>query len=187
MDLFYFKKYSKYVKQNANSKAGINLFLTLKNCRTSCYIHLNKHFFNSFIHILKYYKMYYESYDNEDISYFIISNKPISEEVTYAFYHIDYDVKNPHIMGTFLEYPAFINVRKVSNMKDIGAIQFTFIQNEKNKKNKELIYGFRIPNDKINSKMMNEMYTIMTKYVNCIQKYLSEIYSEFTIEINVFD
>ncbi len=186
MDLFYFKKYSKYVKQSGSSKAGINLFLTFKKCRNSCYIEIHHRYEKSFLRVLNYYKINYDShkYDDDYRIFYIISSKPISEEVKYAFHHTDYDVKNPHIMGKFLEYPSFINVRKVSNMKDIGSIQFTFMKNRRIKKN-ELIYGFRIPNDKINSKMMDKMNIIMKKYRKCIKKYLSEIYPEFTIEMNV--
>lgn len=189
MDVFYFKKYSKYVKQNGYMKSAINLFLTLKGCRTSCYINLNKRFFNSFVRILKYYKMYYETYDDENISFFIISNKPISKTVKYAFLleGENYTEADHRVMGKFLEYPVYIDVRKVSSMKDIGSIQFTFMKNKKNRNDKknEPIYGFRIPNNKINSKIIEKMNTIMKKYRKCIKKYLAEIYSEFTIEMNV--
>jgi hypothetical protein len=185
MDEFYFKKYSKYVKQSGSSKAGINLFLTFKKCRNSCYIEIHHRYEKSFLRILNYYKMNYDShkYDGDYRIFYIISSKPISEEVKYAFHHTDYDVKNPHIMGKFLEYPYFINVRKVGNMKDIGGIRFNFIKNRSKKS--ELIYGFRVPISKINSKMIEKMNTIMKKYRKCIQKYLAEIYSEFRIEMNV--
>ena len=184
MDEFYFKKYSKYVKQNAGSKAGLNVFLTLKGCRKTSYFYTHKRYSKSFLHILKYYKMYFDSYDEDNITTYIISKKPISEDVKYAFRNNDYDVKNPHIMGKFLEYPYFMNVRKVSVMKNIGAINFYFLKNKKDK-NKEIIYGFRIPNNKINPKIINNMNNIMKKYKKCIQKHLYTIFPHFTIEMNV--
>ncbi len=130
--------------------------------------------------------MYYESYDDESIAFFIISNKPILKAVKHAFLleWENYTEADHRVMGKFLEYPAYIDVRKVSSMKDIGSIQFTFMKNKRNKKN-ELIYGFRIPNDKINSKMIEKMNSMMKKYRKCIQKDLIELYPKFTIEMNV--
>lgn len=184
MDAFYFKKYSRYVKQNANSKGAINLFLTLKKCRESCYIHINSRYKKSFLRVLKHYKMNYETYNEENISYFIISKKSISEDVKRVFLlDGDYTNTDHRIMGKFLGYPSFINVRKVSNMKEIGSINFHFMINKD--KYKELIYGFRIPNNEINPKMITKMNHMMRKYRKCIQKNLSEIYPKFTIEMNV--
>ena len=136
MDLFYFKKYSRYVKQNANAKAVINLFLTLKGCRNSCYIHLHQRYFTSFLRILNYYKMYYESYHDESIVFCIISNQPISKDVKDAFLleGENYTEADHRAMGKFLEYPAYIDVRKVSSMKDIGSIQFHFMKSKREKR-----------------------------------------------------
>ena len=173
------------MKQNANSKGAINLFLTLKKCRESCYIHMNSRYDKSFLQVLKYYKMNYETYKDEFYSYFIISKKSISEEVKYAFRHTEYDLKNPHIIGKFLGYPSFINVQEVRNMKEIGSINFHFMINKNKDKNKEIIYGFRIPNNEINPKMISKMNNIMRKYRKCIQQNLDTIYPKFTIEMNV--
>ncbi len=186
MDAFYFKKYSRYVKQNANSKSAINLFLTLKKCRESCYIHMNSRYVNSFLRVLKHYKMNYETYKDEFYSYFIISKKSISEDVKHVFLlDGDYTDNDHRIMGKFLGYPSFINVREVGNMKEIGSINFHFMINKNKDKYKELIYGFRIPNNEINPKMITKMNHMMRKYRKCIQKDLSKIYPKFTIEMNV--
>ncbi len=192
MDILLFKKYSKYVKQNNSIKGGINLFLTLKKCRSTCMIKIHKRYEKSFKHILKHYKMHYFTfqYKGDIFIEYIISNKPIPEEVKYAFQNHDYDVKNPLIIGKFLEYPSFINVRKVRDMKEIGGIQFNFMKEKYNKikdinKYKELIYGFRIPNNKINSKIINKMNMTLKKYKKCIKKYLGEIFPDFVINMTI--
>ncbi len=184
MDILYFKKYARYVKQNADSKSAINLFLTFKKCRKSCYIQFSSRYKKSFLHILNYYKMHYEMNHENGIIYCIISQYPIPEEVKHVFYHSKDDIKNPHIMGKFLGYPAFMNVRKVSTMKEIGSIGFYFMKNKKEKK-KEIIYGFRIPNAKITTEIIAKMNTLLKKYQKCIQKYLGILYPKFTIEMNI--
>ncbi len=187
MDIFYFKKYSRYVKQNAGVKASINLFLTLKKCRDSCYIEIHKRYERSFLRILEYYKMKYESHMYEDDPnriFMILSHKPISEEVKRAFHDTDNDIANPHIMGAFLGYPAFVDVKKVSNMKSIGSIQFYFVK--KNEEKKELIYGFRIPNEEITQKMLTKMNRLAKKYQKCVQTHLKTLYpSSSMIELSV--
>ncbi len=184
MDELYFKQYSRYVKQNADAKSAMNLFLTLKKCRKSCYIHIHHRYEKSFLQILRYYKMKYETYNEGNISYFILSKNRISEEVKNAFHNKEYDLKNPHIMGAFLEYPAFINVRKVSSMKEIGSIQFYFTKDRK-EASRELIYGFRIPNAEITPQMMTKMNIRMKKYQKCIQKYLGTLFPQFSIETSI--
>jgi hypothetical protein len=184
MDILYFKKYARYVKQNANSKSAINLFLTLKKCRKSCYIHFSSRYKKSFLHILNYYKMHYEMKKEDNHIFYLISQYSIPEEVKHVFHHSEDDIKNPHIMGKFLGYPAFMNVRRVSKMKEIGSIGFYFMKNKKEKK-KEIIYGFRIPNAKITPEMIAKMNILMKKYRKCIQKYLGILFPELTIEMNI--
>jgi len=188
MDILYFKKYCKYVKQNAGTKSAMNLFLTLKKCRKSCYILFHMRYEKSFLHILHYYKMYYEMKKHGNHIECILSSHPIAENVKYVFHHSDEDVKHPQIMGKFLEYPSFINIRKVSTMKEVGSIQFRFYKNStdrKKDKNAELIYGFRIPNTKISPERMIQMNTLLKKYRKCIQNHLGILYPEFTIELNI--
>lgn len=188
MDIFYFQKYSKYVKQNAYIKAAINLFLTLKGCRSGCMIKFHKRYEKSFLRILKYYKMHYDMLIFDDDTYIdlIISKKPISEEVKKAFQNNAFDLDNPHIMGKFLEYPDFFNVRDRTT-KNVGRIEFNFMKNRQSIKNnkREVIYSFRIHNSKVTPSIIKKMNDRLKKYKRCIKKYLYTIFPEFIINMNI--
>ncbi len=188
MDIFYFQKYSKYVKQNDGIKAGINLFLTLKGCRYGCMIKFHKRHEKSFLHMLKYYKMNYDirTFDDDIYIDLIISKKPISEEVKKAFQNNAFDLENPHIMGKFLEYPVFFNVRDRTT-KNVGRIEFNFMNNRKDIKNnkREVIYSFRIQNTKVTSSIIKKMNNRLKKYQRCIKKYLYTLFPEFIVNMNI--
>ncbi len=188
MDIFYFQKYSKYVKQNAGIKAGINLFLTLKGCRSGCMIKFHKRYEKSFLSILKYYKMHYDirTFDDDTYIDLIISKKTISDEVKYAFQNNDFDLENPHIMGKFLDYPVFFNVRDRIT-QNVGRIEFNFMKNRQAIKNnkREIIYSFRIHNSKVTPKIIKSMNDRLKKYQRCIKKYLSDIFPEFIVNMNI--
>ncbi len=190
MDIFYFQKYSKYVKQNAGIKAGINLFLTLKGCRSGCMIKIHKRYEKSLLRILKYYKMHYDIYkDNDENNTYIeliISKKTISEEVKFAFSDHEYDVKNPQIMGKFLNYPVFFNVRDRIT-QNVGRIEFSIMKSKKDIKNnkREVIYSFRIQNTKVTPSIIKKMNNRLKKYKKCITKYLYNIFPEFIVNMNI--
>ncbi len=118
--------------------------------------------------------------------YFILSKNRISEEVKYAFSNPDYDSKNPHIMGLFLGYHDFFNVRN-RKTKSVGGIQFHFMKDryETKKNQKELIYGFRIRNAKITPKVIQNMNSLMKKYQKCIKKHLHTLFPEFVVELSI--
>ncbi len=190
MDIFYFQKYSKYVKQNDGIKAGINLFLTLKGCRPSCMIKFHKRYEKSFLRILKYYKMHYDiykhSHEKDTFIDFIISKKPISEEVKKAFQNDDFGSQNPHIIGKFLDYPVFFNVRDRIT-QNVGRIEFSIMKNRKAIKNnkREIIYSFRIHNRKVTPLIIKKMNDRLKKYQRCIKKYLYTIFPEFIVNMNI--
>ncbi len=176
------------VKQNDGIKAGINLFLTLKGCRSGCMIKFRGCYEKSFLRILKYYKMHYDirTFDDDTYIDLIISKKPISEEVKKAFQNNNFDLENPHIMGKFLEYPDFFNVRDRTT-KNVGRIEFNFMKNRKDIKNnkREVIYSFRIHNSKVTPSIIKKMNNRLKKYKKCITKYLYNIFPEFIVNMNI--
>ncbi len=181
MDLFYFKKYSKYVKDGHSGKSALNLFLTLKKCRKGCYIHIHSRYLKSFERILKYYKMNYEERKDDDIKIisFIISKNKISEKVKNAFLSIEHQS-----LGEFLDYPIIMDLDKIDDMKNIGSISFVFeTYTKNNKKYQEYIYGFRAPNKDVTTQFMSKMNIRAKKYKKCIQKYLNSIYTNFNLKL----
>ncbi len=178
MDRFFYNKYSKYVKQNDNRKAGINLFLVLKKCRKSCMVHINIRYQKSFEKILDYYNVHYLSHkdiETPKILQYIISKNKISPVVYRSFIKdSSFMTDNDHkIMGQFLDYPTIINVLKIPS--GVGAIQFVFEHNKK----KELIFGFRIPNNLLNSQIINKMNSNLKKYKKC----LNSLFDDFVVEL----
>lgn len=181
MDIYNYRKYSRYVKQFDGKKSSINLFLTLKGCRNSCLIHINRRFMKSFDRILNFYDMKYVSKEKDDVVYYAISKKRITDDVKISFLLDNRSEEDHNVLGIFLEYPYLINISKIKSMKSIGGIKFIFKSNKK----KETIYGFRIPTDKINQKIIQKMNLKVKKYKKCVKKYLSEIYRNFSIELDI--
>ncbi len=183
MDRYYYNKYSKYVKQNDGRKAGINLFLVFKKIRSSCFIFIHKRYQKSFEKILTYYEMNYINKIDDIFLQYLISKKRIHTSIYESFLKkcSDWNNIDHELIGKFLEYPYLINIKNVAKNKfqNIGAIQFVF---EYKKNKKEIIYGFRIPNDSINNKIINKMNNILKKYKKC----LNELFDNpFTIELNI--
>lgn len=184
MDDYYFNKYSRYVK----GKERVNLFLTLKGCRTSCLIDIRKRYKNSFLRILHFYKMFYEMIERHGGIDFIISNKPISLHVKETFLLQGYSENYFMTIGRFLEYPFPMNLRKKIDQEKYGWIEFNFVPDKTvsrdiQEKKKENIYMYRLPNHKINDKLVNNSKTIVKKYKKCIQKSLGELFPHFSVEL----
>ena len=186
MDEYYFNKYSRYVK----GKERVNLFLTLKGCRTSCWISIGKRNKNSFLRILHFYKMYFEFIERHGDIDFIISNKSISTHVKETFLLQDYSENYFITVGRFLEYPFPINFRKKIDSEKYGWVEFNFVPDKTvsrdiQLKKKENIYIYRLPNYKMNEKLINNNKSIVKKYKKCIQKSLGEIFPNFTVELDM--
>ncbi len=184
MDVYYFKRYSKYVLD----KDAINLFLTIKGCREGCLISVKSRHKNSFLRILSFYKMHYEMKVEEKSIDFLVSKKPISEDVRRIYIEQDYSEDYFVLLGTFLGYPYPMNFRKKLDNSKVGWIEFNFIPNQEvsreiYEKKKENIYIYRIPNHKINEELLKKEKNTVKRYKRCIKKYLSELYPNFMIEL----
>ena len=186
MDEYFFSKYSRYVK----NKERVNLFLTLKGCRTSCLIDIHKRYKNSFLRILHSYKMHFEFFEKQgdcDIV-FLISNKPISTHMKETYSLQDYSENYFMTLGRFLEYPFPMNFRKKIKKENYGLVEFNFIPDKTvpfdiQLKKKENIYIYRLPFQKINDKLVNNNKNIVKKYKKCIQKSLGELFPNFSVEL----
>ncbi len=188
MDEFYFKKYSRYVKD----KERITLFLTLKNLKRGCMIDIIPRYEKSLIRILHYYKMNYfihtYEWNNKKYTSFFISKKSISEEEKKLFQMKGYSKEMSITLGKFLGYPFPMDMNKVNNDKD-GTIQYYFILDKKDwlhkEKKKEQAIVYRVPENKINGKMIKDSKNMLKKYKKCIKTHLSELYPNFDIELMI--
>lgn len=185
MDLFYFKKYSKYI----NNKERITLFLTLKNQRSGCLIDVNSRYEKSLIRILRYYKMNYVTRkDEKDVTSFYISKKVISDEVKRTILISDYSSDYYITLGKFLGYPYPMDFSK--DRKDGDAfVHFYFILDKKDHikkdKKKECFHTYRIPESKINGKLLKDSKITIKKFKKCIKKNLSELYPNFDVKLEI--
>ncbi len=188
MDLFYFKKYSRYLAYGEKYE----LFLTLKNLKRGCYISINPRYEKSLIRILHYYKMNYviNKFEipkyNKTILDFFISKKHISEGEKKIFQTSVYSKEKSLILGKFLGYPFPMDMDKVNNEKD-GVIEYNLILNKNDNiwdtKNKKQMIAYRVPKNKINEKLIKDSKNMVKKYKKCIKDNLSEIYPNCDIQL----
>lgn len=185
MDILYFNKYARYAKHDR-----FEIFLTLKKCRTSCLTSVPLRYQKSFLRILEYYKMYYEIAIQDKVVHILISKNPIPTKLSEIYrnkmeFNLPITIEYYLLLGKFLEYPYPLDVRKVSKMKEKGEISFvSFYFVPKNKK-KEHFHGFGIPISHIDEKFILQIKNQVLKYKRCIQKYLHELYPDFTIEFQI--
>ena len=98
MDVYYFKRYSKYVLD----KDAISLFLTIKGCREGCLISIKSRHKNSFLRILTFYRMKYVIKERVESIDFLVSKKPISDDVKRIYVEPDFSEDYFKVLGTFL-------------------------------------------------------------------------------------
>ncbi len=182
MDVYYFKRYSKYVLD----KDAISLFLTIKGCREGCLISIKSRHKNSFLRILTFYRINYVIKERVKSFDFLVSKKPISDDVKKIYEKPDFSEDYFILLGRFLGYPYPMNFRKKLDNNKVGSVKFNFIPNRevsRDEKKKENIYIYRIPNHKINEELLKKEKNTVKRYKRCIKKYLSELYPHFMIEL----
>ncbi len=188
MDLFYFKKYSRYLSYGEKYE----LFLTLKNLKRGCYISIHPRYEKSLIRILHNYKMNYviNKFEipkyNKTILDFFISKKHISEEEKKLFQTSVYSKEKSIILGKFLGYPYSMDMHEVNNEKD-GSIEYNLILNKNGNiwdtKNKKQMIIYRIPKNKVNKKLIQNSKNMVKKYKKCIKDSLGTLYPNFDIQL----
>lgn len=153
-------------------------------------ININPLYEKSLIRILNYYKMNYLIYkyewNNINFVSFYISKEHISNREKQVFQSNDYSKEMSIALGKFLGYPFPMDIDKINNDKD-GTIEYYFILDKKDwlhrEKKKEQAIVYRVPENKINEKMIKDSKNMLKKYKKCIKKHLSELYPNFDMEL----
>ncbi len=182
MDAFYFKKYSRYVKDGEE----IELFLTLKNLKPGVLIQINPRYEKSLIRVLRYYRMNYVihkgEWKNKKYLAFFISKKPISEENQKLFSNFEHRNGFTIKLGKFLGYPYPMDFSKI-NREYYGFVIYN-LKLDKTSDKKIQFITYRVPGNKMNEKTFTYAKNMLRKYKKCIKTHLGELYPHFKIEVN---
>jgi hypothetical protein len=183
-------KYSRIVKQNANGRAGLTLFLTLEGKRKGCEVYLrHKRYIPQFERILNKYNMFFVKNPTSEPGYYdyFISKKSFLKKKIEK--ECKLEPKKQKYIGKFLGFPYFMDVRKRPSSENPFYTMVVRYHRSNKDTSPELVFGYRLPEDKLSTKHIENMINVNKEFKDCIHSELPNLFPfiRLPLEIQLHD